>query len=580
MYRFVSSNVGNIRIGCRSNRESYGYEDSQCDIFYATTASMINKLLAIIKTDVPTQKKVEGYIIIDEMHHKSSENTVILYLVEWMLKKGYNYRVIYMTATVPDKYKEVFASVRKIEIEVKSRFTLAMHYATDPDRGIDAPKQRIQKAIELAQEHSREHKRILIFVHGCDEAEDLAFELETRITTHLVKFVHGRQTFDERSLILTSSSDMIIVTTNCLESSTTVPNISLIIDTCLEKVLYDDIYGCRSFVSQNISMDSAIQRSGRTGRTCNGIVYRICDPSILIGQSMAISLFDSVPWTWIIKLIAHNIPVLDVLPFKPTDYKQYIHFLNTWGLIEINDADTVTVLPCAWQILTYPLPLWLSVAVYRISLTSSNSDVYNMILVASVLVGCEGSSIYFIPREFRTNKVAYIKEHLTKFRRNTEIETYCHIFTTVLIENPVGTPMNQQYEWARDNSISFKCLKTAQSVYKNLLQIHPVAISSTDDMDSVYRILSEVLFYNFLDIHISDRGTGISYRSIQGQIYVDSFNTNNHIVDKISELNRNRERTEDDIKPLQKLCMLSHHRAGNKIFTTSFFPYKGDSASP
>src|SRR4051794_32416464 len=65
----------------------------------------------------------------------------------------------------------------------------------------------------------------------------------------------------------------VILATNIAESSITVPDISIIFDSCLRKdVFYDWDTKCFSLNEQWISKDCADQRKGRAGRVGPGVV--------------------------------------------------------------------------------------------------------------------------------------------------------------------------------------------------------------------------------------------------------------------------------------------------------------------
>ena len=68
----------------------------------------------------------------------------------------------------------------------------------------------------------------------------------------------------------------VIFTTNIAETSITVPNISGVVDSGIERVsLYDDSEKVNVLRTMPISMQNAIQRSGRSGRTQNGCAIRL-----------------------------------------------------------------------------------------------------------------------------------------------------------------------------------------------------------------------------------------------------------------------------------------------------------------
>ena len=68
----------------------------------------------------------------------------------------------------------------------------------------------------------------------------------------------------------------VIFTTNIAETSITVPNVTGIVDSGIERVsLYDDSEKVNVLRTLPISMQNAIQRSGRSGRTQNGCAIRL-----------------------------------------------------------------------------------------------------------------------------------------------------------------------------------------------------------------------------------------------------------------------------------------------------------------
>ena len=68
----------------------------------------------------------------------------------------------------------------------------------------------------------------------------------------------------------------VIFTTNIAETSITVPNVTGVVDSGIERVsLYDDSEKVNVLRTMPISMQNAIQRSGRSGRTQNGCAIRL-----------------------------------------------------------------------------------------------------------------------------------------------------------------------------------------------------------------------------------------------------------------------------------------------------------------
>jgi HrpA-like helicases len=125
----------------------------------------------------------------------------------------------------------------------------------------------------------------------------------------------------------------VIFTTNIAETSITVPNVTGVVDSGIERVsLYDDSEKVNVLRTMPISMQNAIQRSGRSGRTQNGCAIRLwseesekrmprgivpevlqIEPSELLLQKAALELDER-------RDIRHSglCPVVDVIPYGET----------------------------------------------------------------------------------------------------------------------------------------------------------------------------------------------------------------------------------------------------------------------
>ncbi|TBU20035.1 putative helicase [Hamiltosporidium tvaerminnensis] len=120
----------------------------------------------------------------------------------------------------------------------------------------------------------KENKNTLVFLPGINEIEEYSKKLKNLDAEIFI--LHS--TLRERNfeVFKTTETRKIILSTNIAETSITLPNIECIIDTgmCKEKIYFEDD-DLESLETIFISKDSAIQRTGRTGRTCPGICYRL-----------------------------------------------------------------------------------------------------------------------------------------------------------------------------------------------------------------------------------------------------------------------------------------------------------------
>jgi hypothetical protein len=93
-----------------------------------------------------------------------------------------------------------------------------------------------------------------------------------------VEIITGEVSPEELEVILHRPANpqvrLIILATNAVESSVTIPDLFLVVDSMQEKVLTEK-NGTTYLLKQSISKDSAKQRAGRVGRTKPGVVYRM-----------------------------------------------------------------------------------------------------------------------------------------------------------------------------------------------------------------------------------------------------------------------------------------------------------------
>ncbi len=89
--------------------------------------------------------------------------------------------------------------------------------------------------------------------------------------------LYGGQDRDTQDRIFeVTERPRVIFTTNIAETSITVPNVTGVVDSGIERVsLYDDSEKVNVLRTLPISMQNAIQRSGRSGRTQNGCAIRL-----------------------------------------------------------------------------------------------------------------------------------------------------------------------------------------------------------------------------------------------------------------------------------------------------------------
>ena len=119
----------------------------------------------------------------------------------------------------------------------------------------------------------------LVFLPGKAEIARCHTAASEALGDNVAEFLelYGGQDRDTQDRIFeVTERPRVIFTTNIAETSLTVPNVSGVVDSGVERVsLYDDSEKVNVLRTLPISMQNAIQRSGRSGRTQNGCAIRL-----------------------------------------------------------------------------------------------------------------------------------------------------------------------------------------------------------------------------------------------------------------------------------------------------------------
>ncbi|CAI0469713.1 unnamed protein product [Linum tenue] len=261
-------------------------------------------------------------IILDEVHERSVESDLVLVCVKQFLQRNNDLRVVLMSATADiGRYRDYFRDLGRGErvevlaipspdeqfvfqkkvlyLEQITRFlgfsseSLASRYCSGPSPSVAGAdmKPDVHKIIhDLIQNiHQIDpdiEKGILVFLPTYRDLEQQWYLLKP--FTHLFK-VHVLHSSIETSEALLAmrickSHRKVILATNIAESSVTIPNVAHVIDSCRSlQVFWSPTLkrDCTKLVW--VSKSQADQRKGRTGRTCDGQIYRLV-PGSFFGQ--------------------------------------------------------------------------------------------------------------------------------------------------------------------------------------------------------------------------------------------------------------------------------------------------------
>lgn len=210
-----------------------------------------------------------GVIIIDEAHEANTNIEINLALIKHVIEQRPHMRVVIMSATVEaQKYQNYFEKevgpVPVIEIPGRS------HEVTKMEK----PEQTVTA---LAVEAAALDQSVLVFLPGVREIEAEIAKARKLLDAKGLRDIpllplHGNLSRQQQSRIEASyDGPRIIFATNVAQTSITIPDVDVVIDSGLERRIEIDKNGVESLQLGHASYADCMQRAGRCGRTKPGI---------------------------------------------------------------------------------------------------------------------------------------------------------------------------------------------------------------------------------------------------------------------------------------------------------------------
>ena len=512
MHTFLTGNFKTDNIGFSANRQ-HSKNHKKAEVCLYTTQSLTNHLMSLYSTE---NDMSDVFVVIDEAHHPSFENHVLMKYCDWLISKGKKLRVLITTATPnfsdypnlkPSCVFDIKGESKGIEIcyaesSLYIPSTKKGEFIVELDKAIEKTVGILKKALT-----ERLDGHVLVFVPGEPEGIRCMELASHTIQSDDVEFhVLCSNLSNDDMLKITEEETgkrKVIFSTNIAESSVTIKNLTVVIDMLLQKervVHHSSTGGTPTLVISTtvVPLDSSIQRRGRVGRTQFGYYYPICDQhffTLMRPHNVPVYHLNE-KLSSVMNFFCSKLPADEILQLDPMEFETILEILRHHDLFCF---ETNTIKPNGQQISRLNLPI--DTAIFLIEYCNKRSYLDCLVPIALIsLVSSReivSSMFYFSPAERKSmtadDKFNAIAVKCQKFAGND-------LFFDSLIRAWADYKSSKISlgEWCQAHSLNGKFFKTAMTMFDRLCkELKPDV--SVADWNTAWVELSELFSTNNYD---------------------------------------------------------------------------------
>lgn len=448
LYGHVSSQLGEKahRLGYAAG-SVYSPNFRKSELAICTTQVVINQLIELYKKHDEIKDLL---VIIDEAHHTSLENRVLMSVCDWLIGEGFGLRVVIMTATPAEwNFRHLVPSYQvKVSSDDVPHFPIKEHYLPSDIFSVRDIKECHTEFGKLYDEILRtighinrtSPGNILVFVPGESEAEELAAQVSFRYPDFDVATIYSSRSKEEidEAIKCRKVVPKIFIGTNAIETSITLPELRYVIDTLCHKQMFmknrnGRMYGNLSL--ELISQSASMQRRGRTGRVCPGEVFYMCTRAFWMQLNKhSVSSFDTGDKAMaVLNLLGAEMPAFDILNITMTDRREISQRMRRLGVITPDDHLT----DIGKNVSKFPLSLEMSVFLSRCANDPRTKleMLQICLLVAIISAKDNGTSPVYFPKGLKGKaKREFLEDRFSDYFYDNDIEGIIHLFIDVILE--------------------------------------------------------------------------------------------------------------------------------------------------
>jgi pre-mRNA-splicing factor ATP-dependent RNA helicase DHX16 len=405
-------------------------------------------------------------VIIDEFHERTIYTDLLLSILKKTLYERENFRLIIMSASGECDKMAKFFDIKAGKLTIPGRlFRIKIFYTITPQSNYV-----FSISAFIVKHHLKESipGNFLVFLPGQEEIQKINEQIEyiigKKISNFIViKFYSGISEEEYLNIfkILQKKKRKIILATNIAESSITIPEISLVIDSGLSKQKITNWKnGIDLFRIYPISKSEAQQRAGRAGRERIGKCYRMYTFKDFCSlRSYPKPEIQRIDLTSIILMLysfkQKYFLSLDFITIPPT-WSIYRSFEKLFILGIITHKLKITYLGKLCS--TFPLEINMSITIIE-ALKKKNRTLLNLIL-AAISVLSTNMTIFAKKNNFLSNNYNKLKYSGDQF-------CYAIVFYKYQLKKKNETAIN----WCKKKNLNENCLKLATSIKTQIKEI-------------------------------------------------------------------------------------------------------------
>ena len=435
------------------------------------------------------------YIILDEVHERSIHTDILMMICKDLIlnKKRKELKLIIMSATLnPKKYMDYFHTNSLLKIEGR-KFPVKVFNISEEEENtkkeINDYYDLISKYIDrclncilqiiLSDKEENKEGDILVFLPGQEDIEDLQEllinkkeEIKNELPGKKIEFIvlplFGSLPSNQQMKIFRPIKNKfgknirkIILSTNIAETSLTIKNIKFVIDTgFFKKRKFHPKLNIDTLKITPISKNSALQRSGRTGREAPGNCYRLytkeeynnfdenTEPEIKRINLRNTSL-------QLLSIGYKNLNNIDFIDKPPKEnFNNAYEDLISLGALDKEENHKITELGKKMSIL--PID-----PIYSIILINSLNDEYTEVFedIVSIISVLQSDNIFYTPN----SKKEIIEKIREKFiEPNSDHLTLRNIFKEYKNNK-------NKAEFCKENYLNDKALEKSMEIYQQII---------------------------------------------------------------------------------------------------------------